>query len=131
MASTLVLIYFGRPLLGHTIKTNFIEFQIVDPEQYWILFFIRGSGTTFSTTFCARFFKKLFAMLYYINWPNFIVWLPFLLEILDNICIVIICCPVCDAINFEINHSFLIKPIFYIKKKLGQKCKDLKNEKSF
>ena len=131
MASTLVLIYFGRPLLGHAIKTNFIEFQIVDPEQYWILFFIRGSGTTFSTTFCARFFKKLLSMLYYINWPNFIVWLPFLLEILDNICIVIICSPVCDVINFEINHSFLIKPIFYIKKKLGQKCKDLKNEKSF
>ena len=29
---TLVLIYFGRPRLGHTIKTNFITFQTVDPE---------------------------------------------------------------------------------------------------
>ena len=37
--------------------------------------------------------------------------------------IVIICCPV-----FEINHS---KPVFYIIKKSGQKCKYLKNEKSF
>ena len=25
-------------------------------------------------------------------------------------CIVIICCPVRDVINLEINHSFLIKP---------------------
>ena len=30
----LVLIYFGRPQLGHTIKTNFITFQTVDPETY-------------------------------------------------------------------------------------------------
>ena len=29
---TLVLIYIGRPLLGHTIKTNFITFQTVDLE---------------------------------------------------------------------------------------------------
>ena len=32
MISTLVLIYFGSPGLGYTIKTNFIAFQIVDPE---------------------------------------------------------------------------------------------------
>ena len=33
-----------------------------------------------------------------------------LLEILGNMCIVIIYCPVCDVINFEINLSFLIRP---------------------
>ena len=46
-------------------------------------------------------------------------------------CIVIICCPVYDVINFVINHSFLIKPFFNITKKSVQKCKYLKNEKSF
>ena len=32
IVSTLVFIYFGRPGLGHTIKTNFLTFQIADPE---------------------------------------------------------------------------------------------------
>ena len=38
-----------------------------------------------------------------------------LFEILSNMCIVIICCPVCDVMNFEIN--FLIKWLFNITKK--------------
>ena len=32
-----------------------------------------------------------------------IVWLPLFLEMLGNMCIVIICFPVGDVINFEIN----------------------------
>ena len=52
-------------------------------------------------------------MLFSINWPNFIVWLPLLLEILGKICVIIICCPVCDIINIEINLSFFIKRFFY------------------
>ena len=35
--------------------------------------------------------------------------------------IVIICCPVCDVINFEINLSFVIKLPFYINKKSQDK----------
>ena len=31
---------------------------------------------------------------------------------LGNMFIVIICCPVCEALNFEINHSFLIELFF-------------------
>ena len=31
-------------------------------------------------------------------------------------CIIIICCPFCDVINFKINHNFLIKPFFNITK---------------
>ena len=42
---------------------------------------------------------------------------------------VIICCPVCTVINFEINLSCLIKSFIYITKKSRQKCKYLKNEK--
>ena len=70
-------------------------------------------------------------MLYSIDWPSFIVWLPLLFEILGNMFIVTIFCPVCDVINFEINHSFLIKAFFYITKMSGQKCNYLKNKKSF
>ena len=32
------------------------------------------------------------------------------------ICVVIICFPVCDTINFKINYSFLFKPFFYMTK---------------
>ena len=39
-----------------------------------------------------------------------------------------LCCPVCDAINFEINLRFLIKPYLCITKKSGQECKYLKNK---
>ena len=46
-------------------------------------------------------------MLYSINWPNFIACLTLLLHVSHNMHIVIICCPVCDIINFEINFSFL------------------------
>ena len=81
--------------------------------------------------FVYDFSRKILLMFYSINRLHFIVCLPLLLETLCNMCIVIICCPVCDVTNFEIKHSFFIKPLFYITKKSGRKCKYLKNEKSF
>ena len=39
--------------------------------------------------FLPDLFKKIF--IYYINCPNFIVWLSLLREMLDNMCIVIVC----------------------------------------
>ena len=36
-------------------------------------------------------------------------------------CIIIICFPVYDVINFEINFNFLIKLFYYMAKKSGQK----------
>ena len=44
--------------------------------------------------------KKMFLMFYSINWPNIIVSLPFLLQVLANICILIVCSRVCDVIGF-------------------------------
>ena len=35
------------------------------------------------------FSRKMFLMLHFINWPNVILWLPLLFEVLDNFCIVI------------------------------------------
>ena len=64
-----------------------------------------------------EFSRKIFLMLYSINWPNFIAWFPLLLEILKIMCIAIVCFPDCDEINFEINVIFLIKPFFYMTEK--------------
>ena len=71
--------------------------------------------------FVYSFSRKMFLVLYSISWPNFIGWLPLLLGTLVNICIVIVCFIGCDVINFEINHIFLIKQIFYIIKNSRQK----------
>ena len=66
---------------------------------------------------------------YSINWPSFISWLLLFLEIMDIMCIVIICCPVCDIKNFEINHGFLIEPVLLYKQnvwKIMQISQELK-----
>ena len=74
---------------------------------------------------------KILLMLFFINWPSFIACLSLRFGILSNISIANICCPVCNVINFEINLSFLTNIFFCIIKKLGQKWKNLKNEKSY
>ena len=75
-------------------------------------FLDKGLGIVSPAHFVYDFSTKMFLMLYSINWPNFIVWLPLLLEILSNMCIAIICYPGCDVIDFEINLIFLIEPFF-------------------
>ena len=70
-------------------------------------------------------------MLYSINWPNYVVWLPLLLEILGNICITTVFYPGCDVIKFETTLIFLIKLFCYLTKKSIQKFKCLENKKSF
>ena len=51
----------------------------------------KGLEIVFSPHFVYDFSKKMFLMLYSINWPNFIAWLHLLLEILVNMCIAIVC----------------------------------------
>ena len=62
--------------------------------------------------FLHNFWRKVFILLCSINWRNFIVWLLLLCEILGNMCIGIVCKPVCDVINFDVNLIFLIKLFF-------------------
>ena len=52
-------------------------------------------------------------------------------EILGNICIAIICFPVCDFVNFEINLIFLIKHFCYMTKKSKQELKHLRMKRTF
>ena len=72
-------------------------------------------------------------MVYSINWPNSIAWLSLLRKMLRNMCILIICFPFCDVINFEINLNFLSKTFFCMTKMPGQKFKygENTNTKSF
>ena len=74
--------------------------------------------------------RKMFLMLYATYWPNFIVLLYLLLDILGSMCISIVCIPDCDMINFEINLLFLIKPFFCITKESQQKFNYLEGERS-
>ena len=62
--------------------------------------------------FVYDFSTKMLLMLYSINWPNFIAWLPLLLEILGNICIAIVFYPGCDVMDIEIDLIFLVVPFF-------------------
>ena len=69
-------------------------------------------GIVSPADFVYDFSTKMFLMLYSINGPNFIAWLPLLLEILVNISIAIVCYPGCDVMDFEINLIFLTEPVF-------------------
>ena len=92
----------------------------------------KGSENILSTAFVYNFSRKIFLMLYSINWPNLIVWLLLLVEILGNMCIAIVYFPDCDVkINFEIKLIFQIKPFFYTTKRSRQKFQYIENEKSF
>ena len=56
--------------------------------------------------FVYDFSTKMFLMIYSINRPNLIAWLPLPLEILGNMCVRIVCEPVCEVMDFEINLLF-------------------------
>ena len=85
------------------------------------VFLEKGLGIVSPTYFVYNFSRKIFFVLYSINWPNFIVWLLLLLEVL----------PCCEVILFEINFISLIKPFFYTTKKWIQKFEYLENHKKF
>ena len=63
----------------------------------------KGLGIVSPPHFVYDFSRKMFFMLYSVNWPNFITWLSLLHGILGNMCNLIICFPGSDVINFEIN----------------------------
>ena len=54
-------------------------------------FLDKGLGIISPAHFVYDFLTKMFLMLYSINSPNFIAWLPLLLEILANMCVAIVC----------------------------------------
>ena len=74
--------------------------------QFWFL--EKSLGLISPSHFVYIILRKYFLNLYSIKWPNFIIWLPVRLEILGNMCTVIIWFPVGGIINFETSLSLLI-----------------------
>ena len=87
----------------------------------------RGLELVLPHHFCMIFEKKkcIFLTQSFINWLNSIAWLPLLLKILGNMCIVTICCSVGEVIYCVIKVNFCIKLFFYITNKQGKNCKYL------
>ena len=81
----------------------------------------KGLGIISPPHFVYDLKKKMVLMLYTINWPNFITWLRLLLEILENMCIVIVCFPSCDFINFEINLLEINQAVFLLDQQVKTK----------
>ena len=54
-------------------------------------FLDKGLGILSPPHFVYDSSSKIFLMLYSINRPNFIAWLPLILEILNNMCVAIVC----------------------------------------
>ena len=51
----------------------------------------RDLELVFLPYFLHNVWRKIFLLIYSINWPSFIVWLSLLREILGNMCTVIVC----------------------------------------
>ena len=101
-------------------KNKLYKIQPVD-QEIWFWFFIIESKARKRSHFGKHYILEnitfcVFLMINSFNWRSFIVWLPLLFETWGNMFVAIICFPECDDINFEISHSFLIKPFFYIAK---------------
>ena len=81
MVGSLISIYFDSPQLG--IQWN----KLCKTLDYWSRdmlnfdFLQKGLGLVSPPHFRYDFSRKIFLMLYSINWPNFTAWLFLLLEI--------------------------------------------------
>ena len=81
----------------------------------------RGLEEVSLAHFLYDFWRKIFLMLYS-NWQNWIAWISLLLEILRDMCIdIIICFPVYEVLNFEINLNFFITSFYNMTKKVRTK----------
>ena len=67
-----------------------LNFDLIQRDAHFH-FLKKGLGIVSPPHFVYGFSTKMFLMLYSINGPNFIAWLPLLLEILVIICIAIVC----------------------------------------
>ena len=119
MKCNLVSIYFDSYDLGTSKEMLNFRFSGKGQEIFSTLHFVYD------------FSRKMFFMLFSINWANIIVWLPLLLKILGNMLISIDFFPDCDGINFEINLIFLIEPFFYMDKKSRQNLNILRTKRDF
>ena len=126
----LSLVIFQYNKTCHTVKENCIKtFDYWSEDMLKFNFSEKSLELVSPSHFVHDISTKMFLMLHSINWPNFIVCLPLILEILGNIYITTVCWPSGDVIKFEV--IFLTKLLWYMTKKSRQKLKYLENGKSF
>ena len=70
-------------------------------------------------------------MLYSPNWANFIVWLLLLLEILSNMCIVIIFFAFDEVINLKLALAFLSSRFLHDQKSQDKNLKYERRKRAF
>ena len=99
--------------------SKYSEIKVQTTCLYLIQSFIKKIRRDLKLIFCLIFWRKFILLLYSINWPNSIVWLPLLREILGNMCIAVVSYPGCDVIYFEINFTFVIK-LFFLQDQKGK-----------
>ena len=119
MDSTLVLIYFARSRLEH-IKEQ--PYNILDCWSRNVLvldFLLKGLELASPPYFVYDFSRKIFLTSYSINWPNFIAWLPLLLEILGNMFIIVICLPACDVKILKLTFLKLYYQVIFLHDQKG------------
>ena len=83
---------------------KYLEYWSRDMLNFYSL--EKGLGIVSPAYFVYDFSTKMFLILFCINWPNFIPWLPLLLEILGNMCIAIVCYPGIVIWILKLNLSF-------------------------
>ena len=90
MVCSLISMHFGSPQID-------IQSKLYKTLDYWSRdmlnfgFLEKGLEKVSPPQNVYHFSRKMILMLYDINWPNFIVRLPLLLEILSNMCIAFVC----------------------------------------
>ena len=131
MVCSLVSIYFDSPKFSVQWKKLYKTLDYWSRGMLNFDFLRKGLGIVSPPHFVYGWSRKMFFVLYSINWPNFLARLSLLLEILVNMCVAIVCLPGWDVNNFEVDLTFPTKSFFYMAKTSRQKFKYLENEKSF
>ena len=120
-----------------TLKLAYNRNKLLKTLYYWSRYMLnfdfldKGLGIVPPAPFVYDFSRKVFLILYSINWPNFIAWLPLLLEMLGNMRIAILVNQAVTSWILKLTLSFQSSRFFYITKKSWQILKYLENENNF
>ena len=116
VVKTLVLIYFGRPLLGHAIE------KLYNVSDCWYSDFLwKSLGLAFLPHFCIIFQEKYFSCCILLTDQISLSGCLYFLRYWAICVLQFICFPVCDLTNSEINLSFLTKSFPYMTKNVATK----------
>ena len=129
MVCSLVTIHFDSPNLAYN------KNKLYKTLDYWSIYaqfwcFNKESENSFSTTFCVWISKQNVShcLIVFTSWD--IGYYKYC-NCLFSLSIATVYFPDCDAINFEINHIFLIKPLLTWPKIQDKNLNVLRKERAF